>query len=122
VTQSPLRNFILGSLMGAVMVAALFAWRQSHALAAPLEDPPQPQECATITMLDGKVFPISQKTWDVARDNLRAQRATIERLTAELAEAKANPAAQLLAQYGHVMNEDQCRAWLEPFVPLVRAQ
>jgi hypothetical protein len=30
-SQSPLGNFVFGIVVGAVMTAALFAWRQTHA-------------------------------------------------------------------------------------------
>src|SRR5260370_231056 len=35
-----------------------------------------------------------------------------QQLEVELKEARENPAGQMLARSGHVMNEEQCRAWM----------
>lgn len=41
----------------------------------------------------------------------------VANLTRALQAAQANPAAALLAQSGHVMNEAQCRAWIGVLAP-----
>jgi hypothetical protein len=71
------------------------------------------QRCAQVS---GQ--PVSQEGWDFAQNAIRMQHATIEQLNAELTRAKANPAAQMLAQTGHVMNEEQCRAWMGTMNPV----
>jgi hypothetical protein len=117
-TNSVYRNFLLGSLLGATIVASLFTWWQAHAEAA------APDLCPAVAMTSGQ--PVTQEGWDFAQEAIRQQHATIERLSAELAEAKANPASQMLAQTGHVMSEQQCRAWMgvvnvAQFTPIVNA-
>src|SRR5690348_4608915 len=100
--RSPFRNFIFGIFLGAVFMASFFAWRQTQANAAEL-----PKPCATVA---GQT--VDQASWDFAQKTLRMQRESIENLRQQLAEAKANQGAQLLAASGHVMNEEQCRAWI----------
>jgi hypothetical protein len=115
ILQSPFRNFVLGSFLGATIVASGFAMRQSHAAAAA---PELQNDCPVAAVTGGQ--PVTQEGWDFAQEAIRQQHATIERLSAELEAAKAagkaalenNPAAQLLAQTGHVMNEEQCRTWM----------
>jgi hypothetical protein len=41
--SSSLRNFILGILLGGILVASLFAWRQSRAMAAEPVSPFAPE-------------------------------------------------------------------------------
>src|SRR5579864_2818928 len=45
ITQSPFRNFIFGSLLGGVIIASLFAWRQTQLAAA---DPAPPQKSCAV--------------------------------------------------------------------------
>jgi hypothetical protein len=108
-TQSPLRNFILGSLMGAVIAASLFTWRQSHALAAE----PEPQKpCAPVgAMVDGQ--PVTQEGYDFAQEAIRTQHAAIERLNAELAQAREGVAAWQSALQVENANLGHCASVLK---------
>jgi hypothetical protein len=96
-------NFIYGVLAGLALALAGMVRIHDHAEAAAPEQKP----CA---MIDGRN--VTQEGWEFAQKAIRLQHDTIEQLETQLAEAKANPAAQMLAQSGHVMNEEQCRAWI----------
>ena len=101
-------NFILGSLFGFALAAGIFGGRPRQLPPAPAA----PQPCATILNSENKPVNVTQETWDTSYKAIGEQSALIQKLMAELKEARQNPAAQELARSGHVMNEAQCRAWI----------
>jgi hypothetical protein len=58
-----------------------------------------------------------QRSLDVARETIGALQLFIAQQRADLARAVNNPGAQLLARFGHVMNEQQCRDWIGVMSP-----
>jgi len=106
---SPFANFICSSLFGFALAVGITKSIDRQAPPAVLA-PQQP--CATILNSEDKPVPVTQENWDSAYKAVGDQAALIQKLMAELKEARQNPAAQMLAQSGHVMNEAQCRAWI----------
>jgi hypothetical protein len=98
--RHPLYNFIFGGLLGLMLGGALTVKMSQPAIAR------------AQTALQDQAELIRQ----LQAEN-EGQAKNIAVLMAQLNEARGNPAAQLLASSGHVMDEAQCRAWIGVMAP-----
>ena len=98
--RNPLYSFIFGSLLG-LMLGGAFTVKMS-----------QPAIAHAQTALQDKAQTITE-----LQTVIQGQKHNIEALLAQVEQLHGNPAAQLLANSGHVMDEAQCRAWIGVMAP-----
>lgn len=110
--KSPLFNFILGSVLGLAIGMGVVMELSKPVIA-------HAQEALADT---AKTIEDQAKTIESQKQTLELRETAIANLIASLQNersranaAEANPAAQLLAQTGHVMTEAQCKAWMGVF-------
>ena len=103
--QSRLLNFVFGSLLG-LAIGMCFVVMVSKPAIAHAQDAIRDQ-AQTIDQ-QKKQIEYLQLRLDADDKLIIAQKGKIDA-------ALANPAAQALAQTGHVMTEAQCRAWMGVF-------
>ena len=74
---------------------------------------PEPQKpCAQVYDQANHLKNVDQEIFDTRNRVIGDLAKRNQQLEAELKEARENPAVQMLARSGHVMNEEQCRAWM----------
>jgi hypothetical protein len=80
---------------------------------------PQQKPCAQVYDQENHLKNVDQEIFDTRAKVINDLVKRNQELEAEVKQVRANPAAQMLTQTGHVMNEQQCRAWMST-VPLGR--
>ena len=111
---SPFRDFIIGSVVGFAIAGALFAFHPGAAAAAADQtqcadkDATIEQQRSTIEQQQ-KQIASDDESKSAAQDMIGFLQEALKKGREQLAQAKA--AAELPAQSGPVMTEEQCRAW-----------
>jgi len=100
--MSPFAKYTLSVLLGLFLgVGGTIAGSKLHM-----------KPCAQVYDQQNHLKNVDQEIFDTRNKVINDLVQRNQQLEAEIKQAHANPAAQMLAQTGHVMNEQQCRAWM----------
>lgn len=116
--KSPLFNFILGVVFGIALGMAATMQLSQPAIAHGQE---ALADSAKTIEDQAKTIESQKQTLELRETGIANLIAALEKEQARANLAEANPAAKLLAQAGHVMTEEQCRAWVGIFPPATPA-
>src|SRR5690348_10973499 len=105
--RKTVRGLILGFFIG--IVCALVGTALVSAKAKP---------CAQTYDAADHLKNVDQEIFDTQSRVLTQMTEENTKLRAQLAQEQVNPVTQALASSGHVMNEQQCRAWINSTSPL----
>lgn len=104
---------VLSLSIGGVIGGRVAVHRSSALATLPESQKP----CAQVYDQANHLKNVDQEVFDTRNKVITDLVARNRQLEAELKEARENPAAQMLTRFGHVMNEEQCRTWMQATTP-----